>query len=77
MTKIFLLAPPLALGLAPAASAGVFPVQRGNADGLVIAVAEGCGAGWWRGGGGHCPAMFSGCPPGYVLGPERRRCWPN
>jgi hypothetical protein len=53
--------------------------QRHNADGLVITVAEGCGAGWWRGPGGRCHPMFNGraCPPGYHLGPERRRCWPN
>jgi hypothetical protein len=79
MTKSFLLATTLAAGLATAASAGVFPVQRGNADGLVITVAEGCGPGWWRGPGGRCHPMFNGraCPPGYHLGPERRRCWPN
>jgi hypothetical protein len=42
-------------------------------------VAERCGAGWWRGPGGRCHPMFNGraCPPGYHLGPERRRCWPN
>jgi hypothetical protein len=79
MTKSLLLATLLALGVATAASAGVFPVQRHDAGGLVITVAEGCGAGWWRGPGGHCHPMFNGraCPPGYHLGPERRRCWPN
>jgi hypothetical protein len=79
MTKSLLLATTLALGLATAASAGVFPVQRSTADGLVITVAEGCGPGWWRGPGGRCHPMFNGraCPPGYHLGPERRRCWPN
>ena len=79
MTKIVLLATTLGLGLATAATAGVFPVQRGNADGLVITVAEGCGAGFWRGPGGHCHPIFNGraCPPGYHLGPERHRCWPN
>jgi hypothetical protein len=45
----------------------------------VIPVAEGCGRGFWRGPGGMCHPMFNGraCPPGYHLGPERRRCWPN
>jgi hypothetical protein len=79
MTKSLLLAGLVALGLATAAGAGVFPVQRHNADGPVITVAEGCGPGWWRGPGGRCHPMFNGraCPPGYHLGPERRRCWPN
>ena len=79
MTKTFMLASLLTLGLATAAGAGVFPVQRGSADSLIITVAEGCGPGWWRGPGGACHPMFNGraCPPGYHLGPERRRCWPN
>jgi hypothetical protein len=80
MTKTFMFAAMLTLGVATAASAGVFPVQRGNADGLlIITVAEGCGPGMWRGPGGRCHPMFNGraCPPGYHLGPERRRCWPN
>ena len=79
MTKSLLLATTLALGLATAASAGVFPLQRPAADGMIITVAEGCGAGWWRGPHGRCHPMFNGraCPPGYHLGPERRRCWPN
>jgi len=79
MTKTLLLATTLALGLATVASAGVFPVQHGNSDSVVITVAEGCGEGWWRGPGGRCHPMFNGraCPPGYHLGPERRRCWPN
>ncbi len=79
MTKSLLLAATLVIGLASAASAAVFPVQRHGADDLVITVAEGCGPGFWRGPHGHCHPMFNGraCPPGYHLGPERRRCWPN
>jgi hypothetical protein len=79
MTKSLLLATMLALGLATAASAGVFPVQRPAADGMIITVAEGCGPGLWRGPHGRCHPIFNGraCPPGYHLGPERRRCWPN
>jgi hypothetical protein len=69
----------LALGLATAAGAAVTPVQTSQRGSLVINVAEGCGAGWWRGPGGKCHPMFDGraCPPGYHLGPERKRCHPN
>jgi hypothetical protein len=69
----------LAFGLATAASAAVTPALVGNANNLVTKVAEGCGAGFWRAPGGRCHPMFNGkaCPPGYHLGPERKRCWPN
>jgi hypothetical protein len=79
MTKRLILGAVLTLGLATAASAGPIPVQRSNADSLIINVAEGCGAGWWRGPHGVCHPMYNGraCPPGYHLGAERRRCWPN
>jgi hypothetical protein len=79
MTKQFLLGAAVVVGLATAASAGVFPVQRTNTNGLVITVAEGCGPGWWRGPGGRCHPMYNGraCPAGYHLGPEGKRCWPN
>jgi hypothetical protein len=45
----------------------------------VTRVAERCGPGFWRGPRGVCHPMFNGraCPPGYHLGPERKRCWPN
>ena len=79
MVRTFMLGGLLVCGLATAASAGVFPVQRNSADTLVITVAEGCGPGWWRGPAGHCHPLYNGraCPRGYHLGPERRRCWPN
>jgi hypothetical protein len=79
MTRTFIFGIVLASGLATAASAGVFPVQRGNADSLIITVAEGCGAGWWRGPGGRCHPFARArlCPPGYHIGPQGRRCWPN
>ena len=68
----------LAFGLATVASAAVTPAPLGNAS-SVINVAEGCGPGWWRGPGGKCHPMFDGkaCPPGYHLGPEHKKCWPN
>jgi hypothetical protein len=69
----------LAFGVATVASAAVTPVPAGNANTLVIKVAEGCGPGFWRGPGGKCHPMFDGkaCPPGYHIGPNRKRCWPN
>ena len=69
----------LAFGFATTAGAGVTPVLTSKAGSNVITVAEGCGPGMWRGPHGHCHPMFNGraCPPGYHLGPERRRCHPN
>jgi hypothetical protein len=73
-----ILAAVLALGLASSASAAM-PVAPLNGDSGIKRIAEGCGPGFWRGPGGHCHPMFNGraCPPGYHLGPERHRCWPN
>jgi hypothetical protein len=68
----------LALGMTASAQAAMVapPVEKGPAATLVV---EGCGAGWWRGPGGHCHPMANGrlCPPGYHIGPEGHRCWPN
>jgi hypothetical protein len=69
----------LAVGLATTANAGVTPVLRLDGDSIVIHVAEGCGPGRWRGPHGYCHPFAVGrlCPPGYHIGPEGRRCWPN
>ena len=79
MIRTVFLGTALAFSLATVASAAVTPAAVGNANSSVIKVAEGCGAGWWRGPGGKCHPMFDGraCPPGYHLGPERKKCWPN
>ncbi len=79
MIRTVFLCVALTFGLATAASATVTPALVGKAAGLVISVAEGCGPGFWRGPGGRCHPMFNGraCPPGYHIGPERKRCWPN
>jgi hypothetical protein len=79
MTRAAFLAGALTFSFATAGSAAVTPVLRGNIGSMVITVAEGCGPGWWRGPGGRCHPMFNGraCPPGYHLGPNRKRCWPN
>jgi len=56
------------------------PVPVGPSSDLTIKVAEGCGAGWWRGPGGRCHPMAGPnrfCPPGYHIGREGHRCWPN
>jgi hypothetical protein len=79
MVRSIILSAGLVLGLATAASAGITPVPVGNSDSLVVKVAEGCGAGRWRGPEGRCHPYAVGrrCPVGYHIGPEGRRCWPN
>lgn len=79
MFKSLVLSAALAAGFATAASAGVIPATIGKSDAGIIKVAEGCGPGWWRGPNGRCHpmAMNRACPPGYHLGPEGKRCWPN
>jgi hypothetical protein len=78
MVRSILLSAVLTLGLATAASAGITPAPIGSGS-VIIKVAEGCGPGFWRGPQGHCHPMAVGraCPPGYHLGPEHKRCWPN
>jgi hypothetical protein len=79
MVRSIILGATFIIGLATVASAGIVVAPVGKTDSLITRVAEGCGPGWWRGPGGRCHPMFNGraCPPGYHLGPERRRCWPN
>src|SRR5580658_800105 len=79
MMRTVFLGVALAFGLATAGSAAVTPAVVGNANSLVIKAAEGCGPGFWRGPAGKCHPMFDGraCPPGYHIGPERKKCWPN
>jgi hypothetical protein len=77
--KTIIVSASLAFGFVGAANAGMMPAPIGVAGSAIVKVAEGCGPGFWRGPGGHCHPMFDGraCPPGYHLGAERRRCWPN
>jgi hypothetical protein len=79
MMKTIVLGAALVFGLATATSATVVPAPIGKADSLIAKVAERCGPGMWRGPGGRCHPMFDGraCPPGYHLGPDRKRCWPD
>jgi hypothetical protein len=69
----------LAFSLATTSYAAMGPVPVGPTSDLTIKVAEGCGPGFWRGPGGRCHPFAQGrlCPPGYHIGPEGRRCWPN
>jgi hypothetical protein len=77
--KTIIVSASLAFGFVGAANAGMMPAPIGVAGSAIVKVAEGCGPGFWRGPGGHCHPMFDGraCPPGYHLGAEHRRCWPN
>jgi len=79
MVRSIVLSAALAFSLATAASAGITPAPVGSGDNAIVKVAEGCGPGWWRGPGGRCDpmALNRACPPGYHLGAEGKRCWPN
>lgn len=79
MIRSLALSAGLALGLATAANAAVIAPTPATPNSSIVKVAEGCGPGWWRGPGGRCHPMAMGraCPPGYHLGLEGRRCWPN
>jgi len=79
MVRSIVLSVALVFGAATAASAAMIVAPVGNGASTIVKVAEGCGAGWWRGPGGKCHPMAVGraCPPGYHLGPEGKRCWPN
>jgi len=79
MFRSIVLSATVAFGVATTASAGIIPIPVGNADSLVVRVAEACGAGFWRGPGGRCHpfAVNRACPAGYHIGPDGKRCWPN
>jgi len=79
MIRALLLGAALAFTAAAIANAAVVSAPISTGDSVLIKVAEGCGPGRWRGPGGRCHPFAVGraCPPGYHLGPEGRRCWPN
>ena len=77
----------LSLGTIGAAHAMTVPGPASLGGNAIVQVGEGCGGGMWRGPGGRC-IPFNGpggsyrgttieCPPGYHIGPDRGRCWPN
>src|ERR1700744_5938083 len=79
MIRTIALGAALAFSLATASNAAILPAPVGTPSDLLIKVAEGCGPGFWRGPHGHCRpfAVNRACPPGYHLGPEGKKCWPN
>ena len=78
MVKTFVVCASLAFGVATAADAAISPAPLGGGV-AIVKIAEGCGAGFWRGPHGRCHPYAHGraCPAGYHLGPDARRCWPN
>lgn len=79
MIRTVVLGAVVAFGFATASNAAITPVPVGSASDLAIRVAEGCGPEFWRGPRGACHPFARGrlCPPGYHIGPEGKRCWPN
>ncbi len=79
MARLFGLSAVLAVCLTTAATAGIHLTPGAHSDSLVVKIAEGCGAGFWRGPEGRCHpvAVNRACPAGYHLGPDGKRCWPN
>ena len=87
MLRSVVLSAAFALGLTSVANAAISPMPVGGGEVAIVKIAEGCGAGWWRGPGGYCHP-FGGpggslrgtafaCPPGMHVGPYGHRCWPN
>jgi hypothetical protein len=87
MFKTTALSAALAVGLATAASATILPVEAARGDNAIVKVGEGCGANRWRGPGGACHDFNTPygsnrgtrfeCPPGFHIGEDGGRCWPN
>ena len=78
------------LGLVMAAAL-IIPVQAAptvtapsSTGGPIVLVRDGCGPDYHRDGAGYCRPNWRewengwrACPPGWHLGSEGRRCWPN
>jgi hypothetical protein len=74
----------LATALAVPASAAVSIVPGSTVTNPTILVEGGCGRDYHRGEDGRCRPNWReweqgwrACPPGWHLGHEGRRCWPN
>ena len=80
---VFALALGVALATPVQAAVPVAPLDQQNAP--IVQVFGGCGPYGHRGPYGGCRAggqwggyrMARPCPPGFHLGPQGRRCWPN
>jgi hypothetical protein len=72
----------VAAALAIPAQAAPIVTSGSTVAGSIILVEGGCGRDYHRDERGYCRPNwreFQGraCPPGWHLGPEGRRCWPN
>jgi hypothetical protein len=68
--------------VAPTAQAAQTEVSGATSSGSIILAEGGCGRDYHRDWRGYCVPNWrewSGgvCPPGWHLGQEGRRCWPN
>jgi hypothetical protein len=80
MIRTIALGAALAFSLVTASNAAIMPAPVSTPSDLTIKVAEGCGPGFWRGPHGGCHPMAGPhrfCPPGFHIGREGHRCWPN
>jgi hypothetical protein len=79
MIRTLVMGTALAFSFVTASSAAITTVPPLRSSDLTVRVAEGCGPGFWRGPVGRCHPFATGrlCPPGYHIGREGRRCWPN
>lgn len=81
MIRALVIGAALAFSFAAASNAAIMPVPVGPSSDPTIRVAEGCGAGFWRGGGLVAAAIHShragSARSDITSGREGRRCWPN
>ena len=73
-----------AAGSISGAKAAATILPGGAVNGPIVLVEGGCGPDYHRGPDGYCHPNWRewqngwrACPPGYHLGREERRCWPN
>ncbi|MGA3003618.1 MAG: hypothetical protein ABSE20_18025 [Acetobacteraceae bacterium] len=67
--------------ISPTLAAPTIAPPTSNASSIIL-VEGGCGRDYHRDDRGLCRPNWRewdhrACPPGWHLGPERRRCWPN
>jgi hypothetical protein len=87
MIRMLVLSGAMAFGVASLANAAMMPAPAASGEAAIVKVAEGCGADRWRDPSGHCHWFHTGggslrgtvfaCPPGWHVGPEGHKCWPN
>jgi hypothetical protein len=72
----------MAAALISPTQAAFTPMPQTSVTGSVILVEGGCGRDYHRDDRGYCRPNWREwdgrvCPPGWHLGPEGHRCWPN